>query len=64
MTESGPERKAVPEVGVDAFRDGLTDFMDRTAMVGERFIVTRNGKPRSALIGMKDFYRLLALDAA
>ncbi len=63
MTEHDGERKAV-EVGMDAARDTLTDLTDRAAIAGERFIITRNGKPRAALIGMKDFARLQELDAA
>ncbi len=58
------ERKATVEIGMDAARDTLTDLTDRAAIAGERFIITRNGKARAALIGMKDFTKLQESDAA
>ncbi len=64
MTETEGERKQPVEVGADAARDTLTDLMDRAAIAGERFVLTRNGKRRAALVPVEDLDRLEALDAA
>ncbi len=64
MTASEAERKNEQEVGADTARDTLTDLMDRAALRGERTVVTRNGKPRAAIVPISDLDILRALDAA
>lgn len=50
------------ELPVQAFRENLADHLERAAYRGERFVVTRNGKPRAALVSIDDLRRLEALD--
>ena len=64
MADGTAERKEESEVGMEAARVELTDLMDRAAIAGERFIVTRNGKARAAIVPIKDLERLRELDAA
>lgn len=52
------------ELPVQAFRENLSDHLERAAFTGERFVVTRNGKPRAALVSIDDLQRLEQLDAA
>lgn len=35
------------------------DFLGRAGFGGERIVITRNGKPIAALIGLPDFERLV-----
>jgi prevent-host-death family protein len=64
MAESGELIKVETEVGTEDVRRGLTELMGRAVFGYERFVITRNGKPYGALIGMKDLERLRTLDAA
>ena len=64
MAEQESVCKGEVEVGADDARKGLTELMGRVAFGNERFVLTRNGKPHGALIGMRDLERLRALDAA
>jgi len=63
MSPGTGERKQETEIGLDVFRDDLTEFIGRAAFGGERFIVTRNGKQAAGLVPMKDLERLRELDA-
>ncbi len=63
MPDLDTDRKET-EVGVDAARDTLTDICDRVALLGERYVVTRNGKARVAIVPIKDLERLRVTDAA
>ena len=53
---------APTELPVQDFRENLSDHLDRAAFKGERFVVTRNGKPRAALVSIEDLRRLEELD--
>lgn len=55
---------APTELPVQDFRENLSDHLDRAAFKGERFVVTRNGKPRAALVSIEDLQRLEQLDQA
>jgi prevent-host-death family protein len=50
------------ELAVQDFRENLADHLERAAFKGERFVVTRNGKPRAALVSIEDLERLEQLD--
>ena len=39
---------------MQVFRDELADHLERVVHRGERFVVTRNGKPRAALVSLSD----------
>lgn len=56
--------KGEVEVGAEDARKGLTELMGRAGFGDERIVLTRNGKPTAAIIGMADLDRLRALDAA
>ncbi len=72
MEGSGPGRKdeSIEEVGdehevnVGEARARLTELMNRAAFRDERIVLTVHGRRVAALIGMKDFERLPARDAA
>jgi prevent-host-death family protein len=51
------------ELPVQVFRDRLSEHMERVVYMGERFVVTRNGKPRAALVSIDDLKRLEDTDA-
>lgn len=53
---------ATTELPVQAFRQNLADHVERAAFTGERFVVTRNGKPRAALVSIADLRRLEEID--
>lgn len=55
---------ATTQLPVQAFRQNLADHVERAAFTGERFVVTRNGKPRAALVSIDDLRRLEELDKA
>jgi len=55
---------ATTELAVQDFRENLADHLERAAFKGERFVVTRNGKPRAALVSIEDLQRLEELDRA
>lgn len=50
-TERKPD--AVEHIPATDARDRLTELMDR-ARFGEKFILTRNGKPVAAIVGAAD----------
>jgi prevent-host-death family protein len=55
-------RKAEPErISATDARDRLTDLMNRACFAGEQFILTKNGEPVAAIVGVKDLDRLLGL---
>ena len=66
MNGSEAERKAVNHTEANATEVAKVfgDFLGRAGFGGERIVVTRNGKPIAALIGLHDFERLVSLDAA
>ena len=51
-------------VGLEDLRADLTDLVSRAAYVGERFLITRNGKPIAALVPASDLDRLNGNGAA
>lgn len=51
------------ELPVQVFRENLADHLERVAYTAERFIVTRSGKPRAALISLEDLAKLEAVEA-
>lgn len=42
----------------------LSELMNRAAFKGERIVLTRNGRPTAAMIGIDDLDRLRALRTA
>lgn len=52
------------EVPLAQLRDTLGDAVVRTAIAGERILITRNGKPKAALVSLADLARLEALEMA
>lgn len=57
MAKSKCERK---EVSADDLRSNLAEVMNQAQYRGERFVITRRGKPRAALVSMDDLARLEA----
>lgn len=49
---------------VQDFRLALAENLERVTFGGERLIVTKNGKPRAAMVSLEDLARLEQLDAA
>lgn len=45
------EREAV---GVDAMRDKLGSYINRAAVDGDRFVITRHGLPAAAIVSIDD----------
>jgi prevent-host-death family protein len=64
MPQQDTERKDEPQVGAEDARRDLTELMGRAGYGNERIVLTRNGKPAAAIIGLADLERLRALDAA
>lgn len=46
------EQQDVEEVQARELRDRLPDMLDRASMRGERFRITRHGRPVALLIGL------------
>lgn len=62
QTKAGDDKATKrEEIQAQDARARLGELIDRAGFLGERIIITRNGKPLVALIGMED---LAALDAA
>ncbi len=51
------------ELPAQVFRDNLAEHLERVAYRGERFIITRNGRPRAALVSLEDLAQLEAAQA-
>ena len=49
-------------VGVGAFKNSLSRFLNRAAYGGERVIVSSRGTPKAAVIGMDDLRKLERLE--
>ncbi|MFO1078857.1 MAG: type II toxin-antitoxin system prevent-host-death family antitoxin [Planctomycetota bacterium] len=49
------------ELPVQAFRDDLATHLARVALLNERFVVTKNGKPMAALVSLADLEKLQQL---
>jgi len=49
---------------VQVFRDNFAENLERVTFGGERLIVTKNGKPRAAMVSLEDLARLEQLDSA
>lgn len=62
MADQETGGKGEVEVGADVARRDLTELMGRAAFANERFVLTRNGNPYGALIGLRDLERLRKLD--
>lgn len=50
------------EIGIAEFRSNMADPINRAAYGRERVILTRDGKPTVALVGMEDLRKLESLD--
>ncbi len=46
------------------FRLRFAENLERVTFGGERIVVTKNGKPRAAMVSLADLARLEQLDAA
>jgi prevent-host-death family protein len=64
MPEQDTARKPETEVGLEDARRDFTELMGRAGYGGERFVLTRNGKPAAALVSIPDLERLRSLDTA
>jgi prevent-host-death family protein len=64
MDNAGATRKVeAPErISATDARDRLTELMNRVAFGGARFILTKNGEPVAALIGIADLERITPID--
>ncbi|MBL9077001.1 MAG: type II toxin-antitoxin system Phd/YefM family antitoxin [Planctomycetes bacterium] len=49
---------------VQVFRDKFAENLERVTFGGERLVVTKNGKPRAAMVSLEDLARLEQLDSA
>jgi prevent-host-death family protein len=60
MGISETERKPaeVERVPATEVRDRIAELMNRAGFGGERFIITRNGEPTVAIVGLDDLKRL------
>lgn len=52
------KRKAAEEIAATAARDQLTELLNRARLAGDRFVVTSNGKPAGAIVGLDDLAQL------
>ena len=64
MPQQETDGKETTTVSSDDARRGLADLLARAGHKDERVIITLYGKEHAALIGMRDFERLRALDSA
>ena len=46
------------------FRLRFAENLERVTFGGERLVVTKNGKPRAAMVSLEDLARLEQLDSA
>ena len=46
------------ELTAQNFRDDMANVLDRASLRGERFIVTKHGKPCAALVPLEDLAQL------
>ena len=51
-------------VSVRELKDGLSEYLNRAAYGGERIIVASRGRPKAAVISMKDLRLLEELEEA
>jgi len=50
------------ELAANAFRDRLSDTLNRVAYAGERYLLTRHGKSVAALVSVEDWELLRELE--
>lgn len=58
------EAEGADGVGIKRAREILGDLVHRAGFSGERIVLTMNGRQSAALVSMRDFERLRALDTA
>ena len=51
-------------VSVSELKDGLSEFINRAAFGHERIVILSRGKPKAAVIGVRDLERLEDLEDA
>ena len=52
------------EIGLERARDILGEIVDKAALAGEAYTITRHGKPRAALVGYDWYIAALTCIAA
>lgn len=52
------------EISIGQVKRDISDLVNRVAYQGERIILTSRGRPKAALIGLKDFEKLEQADKA
>lgn len=55
-----PRKKNRTEIGADKAREQLGDLINRAGYGGERFVLTRHGKPEVALVSIADLEKIEA----
>jgi len=50
------------DISIAKFRDNMAEPINRAAFAGERIILTRDGKPAAALVGIDDLRLLEELE--
>lgn len=60
MEEAGVDRKpsSVTEIASDDARSQFADLLNRAGFGGERFLITRHGKPLVGVVSVDDVRRL------
>lgn len=58
MAKAEGARKQRTEIGADKAREVLGELINRAAYGGERFVLTRYGKPEVALVSIADLESL------
>ncbi|CAN5493224.1 hypothetical protein BH23CHL2_BH23CHL2_14090 [soil metagenome] len=50
------------EISIAEFRSNLAEFVNRVQYAGDRFCITRNGRPAAAIISAEDLELLEAVE--
>jgi prevent-host-death family protein len=58
MTGLKGKRKPAEPVAATEARDTLTQLLNRAKYAGDRFVITANGKPQGAIVGLDDLAKL------
>lgn len=61
-TDSRKEKPARVELPADEAKSRFGELIARTGFGNERIVITRHGKPLSAVIGLRDLEALEALE--
>jgi prevent-host-death family protein len=51
------------QVSIGQIKRDISDLVNRVTYAGEHIIITSRGKPKAALVSMKDYERLLKIDS-